>query len=67
MPPDLHGRDYRHPQGSGVAGGEVPVDLALVVVGGVLAGSQFGVEDAEVADAPVQALAGEGGQFDLVG
>ena len=45
--------------GAGVAGGEVPVDLALGNVGGVLTVGQFGVKDVHVVDAPVQALAGE--------
>lgn len=48
-----------------VVGGEVPVDLALVVVGGLLPGREFGVEDVEFGDAAVEALAGERGEFDL--
>jgi len=51
--------------GAGVAGGEVPVDLPLVGVGGLLPGGQLSVEDVEVVDAPVEALAGQRGQFDL--
>ena len=51
--------------GASVVGGEVPVDLALVGVGRVLAGGEFGVEDVEVIDAAVEALAGQGGEFDL--
>ena len=50
---------------AGVGGGELPVDLALVGVGGVLPGGEFGVEGVEVGDAPVEALAGQGGEFDL--
>ena len=42
--------------GSGVGGGELPVDLAVVGVGGVLPGGEFGVEGVEVADAAVEAL-----------
>ena len=41
--------------GAGVVGGEVPVDLPLVVVRGVLPGCQFGVEGVDVGDAPVDA------------
>jgi hypothetical protein len=48
-----------------VVGGEVPVDLALVAVGVLLPGGEFGVEHGEVVDAAVQALAGEGGELDL--
>src|SRR4051794_6556685 len=44
--------------GPGVAGGEVPVDLPLVRVGGVLPGGQFGVEHVQVIDAPVETLPG---------
>ncbi len=51
--------------GAGVVGGEVPVDLTLGGVGGVLPGGEFGVEGVEVGDAAVEALAGECGQFDL--
>ena len=50
--------------GAGVVGGEVPVDLALIGVGGVPPGGEFGVEDVEVADAAVQALAGQRGELD---
>ena len=50
---------------AGVGGGELPLDLALVGVGGVLPGGEFGVEGVEVGDAPVEALAGQGGQLDL--
>src|SRR3954447_2204463 len=50
---------------AGVAGGEVPVDLSLVGVGGGLPGGEFGVEDVPVGDAAVEALSGQGGQFDL--
>jgi hypothetical protein len=51
--------------GAGVVGGEVPVDLTLVGVGGLLPGGEFDVEYVEVGDAAVEALAGECGQFDL--
>jgi hypothetical protein len=37
----------------------------LLGVGGVLPGGEFGVEGVDVGDAPVEALAGEGGEFDL--
>jgi hypothetical protein len=53
--------------GAGVVGGELPVDLALVGVGGVLPGGEFGVEDLEVVDAAVEALPGQCGEFDFVG
>jgi hypothetical protein len=43
--------------GAGVGGGEVPVHLTLVGVGGVLPGGQLVVEDGQVVDPPVQALA----------
>ena len=43
----------------GVVGGELPVDLALVGVGGVLPGCEFGVEEFEFTEAAVQALAGQ--------
>jgi hypothetical protein len=33
---------------SGVGGGELPVDLAFVGVGGVGPGGEFGVEEGEV-------------------
>jgi hypothetical protein len=46
--------------GAGVAGGEVPLDLALVGVGGCLPGGEFGVEDVEVVDAAVETLPGQG-------
>ena len=49
----------------GVLGGEVPVDLPLVSVGLLLPGGEFGVEDREIIDAPVKALAGERGELDL--
>ncbi|MFJ8273415.1 hypothetical protein ACIQ8G_24535 [Streptomyces sp. NPDC094154] len=48
-----------------VVGGEVPVHLTLVGVGGVLPGREFGVEDVEVADPAVEALPGQCGEFDL--
>ena len=48
-----------------VLGGELPVDLALVGVGRLLPGGEFGVEDLEGADAAIQALAGQGGELDL--
>jgi hypothetical protein len=48
-----------------VVGGELPVDLALVGVGGMLPGGEFGVEDLEVVDATVEVLPGQCGQFDL--
>ena len=50
---------------AGVGSGELPVDLSVVGVGGVLPGGEFGVEGVDVGDAPVEALAGEGGEFDL--
>ena len=50
---------------AGVGGGELPVDLALVGVGGVLPGGEFGVEGVEVVDPAVEALPGQGGQLDL--
>jgi hypothetical protein len=37
----------------------VPVDLALVGVGGVLPGGELGVEDVQIVDAPAGALVGE--------
>ena len=58
--PQLHRREPAR-----AAGGEVPVDLALVSVGGVLPGGEFVVEEVEVAGAPVAALAGQGGEFDV--
>ena len=48
-----------------IGGGELPVDLTLVGVGAVLPGAEFAVQDAQVGDATVQALAGQGGQLDL--
>ena len=48
-----------------VGGGELPSDLALVGVGGVLPGGEFGVEGVEVGDAAIEALAGQGGELDL--
>jgi hypothetical protein len=48
-----------------VVGGELPADLALVGVGGVLSGGEFGVEGVEFVDAAVEALPGQCGQFDL--
>src|SRR5687768_3662774 len=50
---------------AGVAGGEVPLDLSLVGVGGVLPSGELGVEDVQIVDAPVEALAGQRGQLDL--
>ena len=50
---------------AGVGRGELPADLALVVVGCGLPGGEFGVEDVEVVDPAGQALAGQGGQLDL--
>jgi len=50
---------------AGVAGGEPPVDLALVGVRGVGPGGEFLVEDIEFGDAPAEALFGQAGQFDL--
>jgi hypothetical protein len=50
---------------AGVGRGELPVDLTVVGVGGLLPGGEFGVEHVEVLDASVQALAGQSGQFDL--
>ena len=50
---------------AGVAGGELPVDLALFDVGGVGPGLEFCVEDVDVSDAPSEALPGEAGQLDL--
>ena len=49
---------------AGVAGGELPVDLALVGVGGVGPGFEFCVEDVDVGDASAQALPGQAGQFE---
>ena len=45
--------------------GEVPVDLPLVGVDGVLPGGEFVVEYLEVLDPPIEALPGQGGQLDL--
>jgi len=44
--------------GAGVAGGELPVDLALVGVGGVGPGFEFCVEDVDVGDATPAAVLG---------
>jgi hypothetical protein len=44
---------------AGVGGGELPVDLAVVGVDGVLPGGEFGVEGVDVGDAPVEALSGQ--------
>jgi len=49
----------------GVVGGELPVDLALFGVGGVLPGGELGVEDLEVADAALEALPGQRRELDL--
>ena len=46
---------------AGVGGGELPVDLALVGVGLVLPGGEFGVECVEVTDAAVEALPAQDG------
>jgi hypothetical protein len=40
----------------GIGGGELPLDLALVGVGGVLPGDEFGVEGVDIGDAPVEAF-----------
>jgi hypothetical protein len=37
----------------------------VIGVGGVLSGGELGVEGVDVGDAPVEALSGEGGEFDL--
>ena len=50
---------------AGVGCGELPVDLSLVGVGGLLPGGQLGVEHVEVVDASGEALPGQRGQFDL--
>jgi hypothetical protein len=50
---------------AGVAGGEPPLDLAFVGVGGGGPGGELGVEDIEFGDAPAEALLGQAGQFDL--
>ena len=50
---------------AGVFGGELPIDLTLVGVGGGLAGGEFAVEDFEVADTAVLALPCRRGEFDL--
>src|SRR5690242_2882301 len=42
-----------------IVGGELPVDLTLVGVGGVLPGGEFGIEGVEVADPAVEALPGQ--------
>jgi hypothetical protein len=41
------------------------VDLALLGVGVALPGGELGVEDVEVLDAPVQALSGQGEEFNV--
>jgi hypothetical protein len=51
--------------GAGVFGGEVPLDLALAGVDGVLPDGQLSVEEAGVVDSPVQALPGQGAELDL--
>jgi hypothetical protein len=43
----------------------VPVDLSLVGVGSGLPGGEFGVQSIQVSDAAIEALAGQGGEFDL--
>jgi hypothetical protein len=48
-----------------VFGGELPADLALIGVGGVLPCGEFGVEGGEVVDAAIEALPGQCGEFDL--
>jgi hypothetical protein len=50
---------------AGVCRGELPVDLALIGVGGVLPGGELGVEGVDVGDAAVEALSGQSGEFDL--
>ena len=50
---------------AGISSGELPVDLPLISVGGVLPGGELGVEGVEVGDAPVETLAGQGREFDL--
>ena len=45
--------------GSGVFGGEVPVDLALGMVGGLRPCGEFPVEGVEVADPAVRTLTRE--------
>ena len=50
---------------SGVIGGELPVDLALVGIGCFLPGGELIVEGVEVVDPAVEALSGERGQFDF--
>lgn len=50
---------------AGIVGGEVPLDLALVGIGLLLPGSEFGIERLEVFDAPVQTLTGQHGEPDL--
>lgn len=50
---------------AGVAGGEPPVDLALVGVGSLRPGGEFCVQGVDVGDAPAEALFGQAGQFDL--
>ena len=41
---------------AGIGGGELPVDLASLGVGGLLPGCEFDVEAVDVGDAPVEAL-----------
>lgn len=48
-----------------VTGGEVPVHVSLPGIGEALPGGELAAEDREVVDAPVQALAGQGGKLDL--
>jgi hypothetical protein len=48
-----------------VFSGELPVDLTLGGVGGLLPGGEFGVEYGGVVEVAVEALPGECGQFDL--
>ena len=50
---------------AGVFGGELPIDLTLVGVGGGLPDGEFAVEDFEVADTAIQALPCQRGEFDL--
>jgi hypothetical protein len=48
---------------AGVAGGEPPVHLAFVGVGGAGPGGEFGVEKGKVGDAPAEALLGQDPDF----
>ena len=50
---------------AGVFGGELPIDLTLVGVGGGLPGGEFAVEDVEVAGTEILALPCRRGEFDL--